>query len=158
MRTPGRMVVGSIGAQQVVQVYDVNAASPCVPKASRSFRRGFTATLTQNDDPRDTLGQRHGAQRRSTPYQGLDHFGLSVKEIDAVVAELKAKGAQFTMMARASRARRSSTASNWSSHTTHRVGRPQLAPCAHRGGATLKMAFAALSNGLCANTSPTVWS
>ncbi len=32
-----------------------------------------------------------------TPYQGLDHFGLSVKEIDAVVAELKAKGAQFTM-------------------------------------------------------------
>ena len=25
------------------------------------------------------------------------HFGLSVKEIDAVVAELKAKGAQFTM-------------------------------------------------------------
>ena len=29
--------------------------------------------------------------------QGLDHFGLSVQEIDAVVAELKAKGAQFTM-------------------------------------------------------------
>jgi len=28
-----------------------------------------------------------------TPYQGLDHFGLSVKEIDAVVAELKAKRA-----------------------------------------------------------------
>ena len=26
-----------------------------------------------------------------TPYQGLDHFGLSVQEIDAVVAELKAK-------------------------------------------------------------------
>lgn len=32
-----------------------------------------------------------------TPYQGLDHFGLSVKNIDAVVAELKAKGAEFTM-------------------------------------------------------------
>jgi lactoylglutathione lyase len=32
-----------------------------------------------------------------TPYQGLDHFGLSVKEIDTVVAELKAKGAHFTM-------------------------------------------------------------
>ena len=28
-----------------------------------------------------------------TPYQGLDHFGLSVREIDAVVAELKAKRA-----------------------------------------------------------------
>ncbi len=30
------------------------------------------------------------------PYQGLDHFGLSVKDIDTVFAELKAKGAQFT--------------------------------------------------------------
>lgn len=32
-----------------------------------------------------------------SPYQGLDHFGLSVTGIDAVVAELKAKGAVFTM-------------------------------------------------------------
>jgi lactoylglutathione lyase len=31
-----------------------------------------------------------------TPYQGLDHFGLSVTNIDAVAAELKAKGAEFT--------------------------------------------------------------
>ena len=33
----------------------------------------------------------------TTPYQGLDHFGLLVSGIDAVVAELKAKGAEFTM-------------------------------------------------------------
>jgi len=32
----------------------------------------------------------------TTPYQGLDHFGLCVRGIDAVVAELKAKGAEFT--------------------------------------------------------------
>ncbi len=32
----------------------------------------------------------------ATPYQGLDHFGLSVSNIDAVVADLKAKGAEFT--------------------------------------------------------------
>jgi catechol 2,3-dioxygenase-like lactoylglutathione lyase family enzyme len=32
-----------------------------------------------------------------TPYQGLDHFGLSVSGIDAIAAELKAKGATFTM-------------------------------------------------------------
>ena len=32
-----------------------------------------------------------------TPYQGLDHFGLTVTGIDAVAAELKAKGAEFTM-------------------------------------------------------------
>jgi lactoylglutathione lyase len=31
-----------------------------------------------------------------TPYQGLDHFGLSVNGIDAIAAELKAKGAVFT--------------------------------------------------------------
>ena len=32
-----------------------------------------------------------------TPYQGLDHFGLSVTGIEKVVADLKAKGAEFTM-------------------------------------------------------------
>jgi len=31
-----------------------------------------------------------------TPYQGLDHFGLTVKDIDAVAAQLKAKGVAFT--------------------------------------------------------------
>jgi catechol 2,3-dioxygenase-like lactoylglutathione lyase family enzyme len=31
-----------------------------------------------------------------TPYQGLDHIGLSVKDIDAVAASLKAKGVEFT--------------------------------------------------------------
>jgi lactoylglutathione lyase len=32
----------------------------------------------------------------TTPYQGLDHFGLAVRGIDAIAAELKAKGAEFT--------------------------------------------------------------
>jgi lactoylglutathione lyase len=32
----------------------------------------------------------------ATPYQGLDHFGLAVKDIDAVAAEIKAKGVEFT--------------------------------------------------------------
>jgi lactoylglutathione lyase len=31
-----------------------------------------------------------------TPYQGLDHFGLSVKDFDAVVADIKKKGVEFT--------------------------------------------------------------
>ena len=31
-----------------------------------------------------------------TPYQGLDHFGLTVSGIDAVCADLKAKGVEFT--------------------------------------------------------------
>ena len=32
----------------------------------------------------------------TTPYQGLDHFGLTVKDIDTVAAEIKAKGVEFT--------------------------------------------------------------
>ena len=32
-----------------------------------------------------------------TPYMGLDHFGLTVDDIQAAVKELKAKGVQFTM-------------------------------------------------------------
>ena len=32
----------------------------------------------------------------TTPYQGLDHFGLSVSNIDAIAADLKAKGVEFT--------------------------------------------------------------
>jgi catechol 2,3-dioxygenase-like lactoylglutathione lyase family enzyme len=31
-----------------------------------------------------------------TPYQGLDHFGLLVSNIDAVAASLKGKGVEFT--------------------------------------------------------------
>ena len=31
-----------------------------------------------------------------TPYQGLDHFGLYVKNVDAVAADLKKKGVTFT--------------------------------------------------------------
>ena len=32
----------------------------------------------------------------ATPYQGLDHFGLAVSGIDAVAAELRAKGVEFS--------------------------------------------------------------
>ncbi len=32
-----------------------------------------------------------------SPYQGLDHIGLTVSGIDAITADLKAKGAEFTM-------------------------------------------------------------
>jgi catechol 2,3-dioxygenase-like lactoylglutathione lyase family enzyme len=31
------------------------------------------------------------------PYLGMDHFGLTVEDIDAAVAELKGKGVAFTM-------------------------------------------------------------
>jgi lactoylglutathione lyase len=32
-----------------------------------------------------------------TPHQGLDHFGLTVKDIDAVASELISKGVEFSI-------------------------------------------------------------
>ncbi len=37
------------------------------------------------------------ADRRDNSFVGLDHLGLRVNDIDAVCAELKAKGAEFTV-------------------------------------------------------------
>src|SRR5262249_54888196 len=34
----------------------------------------------------------------TTPYQGLDHFGLAVPGIDAIAADLKKKGVEFTQV------------------------------------------------------------
>ncbi len=45
--------------------------------------------LDVSADPKIVAGASH-------PYLGLDHFGLEVKGIDAVVTDLKAKGAVFT--------------------------------------------------------------
>ena len=45
--------------------------------------------LDVSQDPKAETGPAH-------PHQGLDHFGLEVKDIDAVCADLKAKGAVFT--------------------------------------------------------------
>ena len=45
--------------------------------------------LDVSGDPKAVDGPAH-------PHQGLDHFGLEVKGIDVVVADLKAKGAVFT--------------------------------------------------------------
>ncbi len=37
------------------------------------------------------------AHAPSSPYLGLDHFGLTVPDLDAAVVELEAKGVTFTM-------------------------------------------------------------
>lgn len=51
--------------------------------------------------PRSTLSSSSAAsdvykRQPPHPHQGLDHFGLTVKDIDAVAAEIKAKGVTFT--------------------------------------------------------------
>jgi lactoylglutathione lyase len=45
--------------------------------------------LDVSSNPKAGAGPAH-------PHQGLDHFGLEVKNIDAVCAELKSKGAVFS--------------------------------------------------------------
>jgi lactoylglutathione lyase len=45
--------------------------------------------LDVSQDPKAAAGPAH-------PHQGLDHFGLEVKDIDSVCADLKAKGVVFS--------------------------------------------------------------
>jgi lactoylglutathione lyase len=43
------------------------------------------------------VGANDGVNAAPTiPYRGLDHFGLSVTGIDAIAADLKSKGVEFT--------------------------------------------------------------
>ena len=39
----------------------------------------------------------------TSPYNGIDHFGLAVEDLDAAVAELKGKGVEFTIEPRQAR-------------------------------------------------------
>lgn len=43
------------------------------------------------------INEAQTAAAPSAPYQGLEHIGLLVDDIDAAVAELKAKGVRFTL-------------------------------------------------------------
>ena len=42
-------------------------------------------------------GGRGAAPAPSAPYQGIDHFGFAVKNIDGICATLKEKGVRFTL-------------------------------------------------------------
>ncbi len=59
------------------------------PRLDLKLGGGDIFILDVSGDPKSGAGPSH-------PHQGLDHFGLSVKDIDKVCAELKAKGARFT--------------------------------------------------------------
>ena len=91
--------------------YDhIHLRSPNPEKTAQWYERMFGAEVlrtTQQGKPRIDL-KLGGANifiaettpevnpAPTTPYQGLDHFGLTVKDIDAVAAEIKAKGVEFT--------------------------------------------------------------
>jgi catechol 2,3-dioxygenase-like lactoylglutathione lyase family enzyme len=43
------------------------------------------------------INEANTADAPSAPYRGLEHIGLLVDDLDGAVAELKAKGVQFTL-------------------------------------------------------------
>ena len=97
----------------------VHLRSPDPEATAQWFERMLGAQVirsTQQGKPRIDLklgganifiapvGQNDGVNEPpTTPYQGLDHFGLSVKDIDKIAADLKAKGAQFTQEVKTAR-------------------------------------------------------
>jgi catechol 2,3-dioxygenase-like lactoylglutathione lyase family enzyme len=79
------------------------------PEASAAFyERAFGVTLRRSPQRIDfdlggqlifisPINEPTTGAAPTAPYRGLEHIGLAVTGIDAVVAELKAKGVTFTM-------------------------------------------------------------
>lgn len=95
--------------------YDhVHLRSPDPEETARYYQRMFGAEIIKSvqSDGRERVDMKLGgvmmfiartepeqslAQKPGNSFVGLDHLGLRVRDIDRVAAELKAKGAEFTM-------------------------------------------------------------
>ena len=91
----------------------IHLRSPEPEETARFYERMFGAEIIRTvQEGRERLDLNLGGQSifiapvlpdgktaapPQSPYQGLDHIGLTVSGIDAVAADLKAKGAEFTM-------------------------------------------------------------
>jgi len=91
----------------------IHLRSPQPEETARFYERMFGAKIIRTmQEGRERLDLELGGQAifiapvppdgktaapPRSPYQGLDHIGLTVSGIDAVVADLKARGAEFTM-------------------------------------------------------------
>ena len=98
-----------------VFTYDhIHLRSPDAEATARWNEKMFGAEIIRSvqSDGRPRLDLKHGgvavfiaqvpqeqavAAPPEPPYLGLEHIGLRVEEIDQVVAELKEKGAEFTV-------------------------------------------------------------
>jgi lactoylglutathione lyase len=95
--------------------YDhVHLRSPDPEATARYYERMFSAEIVRStqSDGRERVDMKLGgvmmfiakveddaplSEKPAGSYVGLDHLGLRVNKIDEVVAELKAKGAEFTV-------------------------------------------------------------
>ncbi|MFC3126893.1 VOC family protein [Pseudoroseomonas globiformis] len=90
----------------------IHLRSPDPDAAARFYTEKLDATVAQRLEGPDSLRvvvdlaglklfiERVPADTVSVPpppFQGLEHIGLAVKDIDAVAAELKSKGVEFTL-------------------------------------------------------------
>jgi catechol 2,3-dioxygenase-like lactoylglutathione lyase family enzyme len=66
-----------------------------IPGPCNRASRGSTSTRRRQRPLRQWL-RAMASTAADHAYQGLDHFGLSVSGIDAIAADLKAKGVEFT--------------------------------------------------------------
>ena len=90
----------------------IHLRTPDQEATAQWFERMFGAQMIRSTHA-GQAAHRHQARRRqhlprpgyagdgvnaapTTPYQGLDHFGLAVSGIDAIAADLKEKGVEFT--------------------------------------------------------------
>jgi lactoylglutathione lyase len=86
----------------------IHLRSPDIEATAAFYERVFGVTLKRSPQRIDfdlggqpvfvsPINEPTTGEAPSAPYRGLEHIGLAVTGIDAIVAELKAKGVHFTM-------------------------------------------------------------
>jgi catechol 2,3-dioxygenase-like lactoylglutathione lyase family enzyme len=78
----------------------IHLRSPDIEATAAFYERVFGVTLKRTPNRIDfdpPINEPTTGDAPSAPYRGLEHIGLAVTCIDAIVEELKAKGVHFTM-------------------------------------------------------------
>ncbi|WP_211867389.1 VOC family protein [Neoroseomonas terrae] len=86
----------------------IHLRSPDIEATAGFYERVFGVTLKRGADRIDfnlggqpifvsSINDAATGEAPSAPYRGLEHIGIAVTGIDAIVADMKAKGVTFTM-------------------------------------------------------------
>ncbi len=82
--------------EATAQYYERMFGAEVIRRCNRASRASISSSAAPRSSLRRSTPGSGVNPPPTTPYQGLDHFGLAVSGIDAIAAELKAKGAEFT--------------------------------------------------------------